>query len=202
MKILLVRHGETEWNRVNRLQGQLDSPVTERGRGQIAALIGALADEKVERIVSSPSGRAVAAARQLADHFSCPTRLDARLNERGFGVLEGKSYPQLNPDERRLFERIYSADPDVTPLHGESLAAAASRTLAALLATGESADRCVCVVSHGHVIQAAISCLNHAGPERFQHYAHPNGSYSILDYAEGTLSLVKWGIATHLLKQR
>ncbi|WP_174508999.1 histidine phosphatase family protein [Klebsiella oxytoca] len=202
MKILLVRHGETAWNRVNRLQGQLDSPVTDRGRAQIAALVGALGDEKIERIISSPSGRAVAAARQLADHFSCPTRLDARLNERGFGVLEGKIYAQLNPDEQRLFDRIYSADPDVAPRHGESLTAAASRTLAALLAIGASAERCVCVVSHGHVIQAVISCLNHAGPERFQHYAHPNGSYSILDYAEGKLSLVKWGIATHLLKQR
>ena len=202
MKILLVRHGETEWNRVNRLQGQLDSPVTEHGCAQIAALIGALADEKIERIVSSPSGRAVAAARQLAGHFSCPMRFDARLNERGFGVLEGKVYSQLTPDEQRLFERIYSAESQVTPQYGESLAAAASRTLEALLAIGATAERCVCVVSHGHVLQAVISCLKHATPEHFPRYGHPNGSYSILDYTEGKLSVVKWGIATHLVKRR
>ena len=199
MKILLVRHGETEWNGVNRLQGHLDSPVTARGHRQIAALIRALDGEKIDRVVSSPAGRAVAAATPIAAHFACPIRFDARLIERGFGPLEGTVYSQLNDEQRRLFDAIYSGDPHVTPPHGESLAAAVARTTAALLEAGEAGDRCVCVVSHGQVMQAVISTLDGHGAENFPRYAHLNGSYSVLEPAEGRLSLVKWGIATHLL---
>ncbi len=199
MKILLVRHGETEWNCINRLQGHLDSPVTARGHRQIAALIRALDEEKIERVISSPSGRAVAAATPIAAHFACPIHFDERLIERGLGPLEGTVYSQLDDDRRRLFDRIYSGDPSVTPPLGESLADAAGRTLAALLEVTETCDRCVCVVSHGQVIQAVISILDGHGPENFPRYAHQNGSYSILACAEGRLSLVKWGIATHLL---
>ncbi|HDG9806882.1 TPA: histidine phosphatase family protein [Raoultella planticola] len=199
MKILLVRHGETEWNGVNRLQGHLDSPVTARGHRQIAALIRALDGEKIDRVVSSPAGRAVAAATPIAAYFACPIRFDARLIERGFGPLEGTVYSQLNDEQRRLFDAIYSGDPHVTPPHGESLAAAVARTTAALLEAGEAGDRCVCVVSHGQVMQAVISTLDGHGAENFPRYAHLNGSYSVLERAEGRLSLVKWGIATHLL---
>ncbi|WP_224225229.1 histidine phosphatase family protein [Raoultella planticola] len=199
MKILLVRHGETEWNGVNRLQGHLDSPVTARGHRQIAALIRALDGEKIDRVVSSPAGRAVAAATPIAAHFACPIRFDARIIERGFGPLEGTVYSQLNDEQRRLFDAIYSGDPHVTPPHGESLAAAVARTTAALLEAGEAGDRCVCVVSHGQVMQAVISTLDGHGAENFPRYAHLNGSYSVLERAEGRLSLVKWGIATHLL---
>ncbi|RWT22451.1 histidine phosphatase family protein [Raoultella planticola] len=199
MKILLVRHGETEWNGVNRLQGHLDSPVTARGHRQIAALIRALDGEKIDRVVSSPAGRAVAAAMPIAAHFACPIRFDARLIERGFGPLEGTVYSQLNDEQRRLFDAIYSGDPHVTPPHGESLAAAVARTTAALLEAGEAGDRCVCVVSHGQVMQAVISTLDGHGAENFPRYAHLNGSYSVLERAEGRLSLEKWGIATHLL---
>lgn len=199
MKILLVRHGETEWNGVNRLQGHLDSPVTARGHRQIAALIRALDGEKIDRVVSSPAGRAVAAATPIAAHFACPIRFDARLIERGFGPLEGTVYSQLNDEQRRLFDAIYSGDPHVTPPHGESLAAAVARTTAALLEAGEAGDRCVCVVSHGQVMQAVISTLDGHGADNFPRYAHLNGSYSVLERAEGRLSLVKWGIATHLL---
>lgn len=199
MKILLVRHGETEWNGVNRLQGHLDSPVTARGHRQIAALIRALDGEKIDRVVSSPAGRAVAAAMPIAAHFACPIRFDARLIERGFGPLEGTVYSQLNDEQRRLFDAIYSGDPHVTPPHGESLAAAVARTTAALLEAGEAGDRCVCVVSHGQVMQAVISTLDGHGADNFPRYAHLNGSYSVLERAEGRLSLVKWGIATHLL---
>lgn len=199
MKILLVRHGETEWNRVNRLQGHLDSPVTERGQRQIAALIGALDGEKIDRVISSPAGRAIAAALPIAAHFACPTRFDVRLMERGFGPLEGKVYHQLNADQQKLFDTIYRGDTDVTPPQGESLSDAVNRTMAALLDAGAPGDQCVCVVSHGQVIQAAIAMLDGHGPERFPRYTHPNGSYSVLEYAEGRLSLMKWGIATHLL---
>jgi probable phosphoglycerate mutase len=83
------------------------------------------------------------------------------------GPLEGTVYPQLNDEQRRLFETIYSGDPNVKPPHGESLTEAVDRTTAALLDAGEVGDRCVCVVSHGQVIQAVISRLDGHGRRTF-----------------------------------
>ena len=66
MKIYLVRHGETVWNVENRIQGHLDSPVTEVGIRQISALCRDLADKSITSIIASPLGRSVAAAGQIA----------------------------------------------------------------------------------------------------------------------------------------
>ena len=62
MKIYLVRHGETVWNVENRIQGRLDSPVTEVGIRQISALCRDLADKSITSIIASPLGRSVTAA--------------------------------------------------------------------------------------------------------------------------------------------
>ncbi len=121
---------------------------------------------KIDRVVSSPAGRAVAAATPIAAHFACPIRFDARLIERGFGPLEGTVYSQLNDEQRRLFDAIYSGDPHVTPPHGESLAAPSP----------EQQRRCLKPVRRGPVrvrgfswpvMQAVISTLDGHGAENF-----------------------------------
>lgn len=91
-EIFLVRHGETEWNRAARLQGQQDSPLTERGRAQARA-----AGRALERLGAaglpvwvSPLGRARASAALLAEEVALgPLTLEPRLQEVGLGSWEG-----------------------------------------------------------------------------------------------------------------
>ena len=89
MELLLCRHGETDWNRDRRLQGQTDVPLNDAGRAQAAALARELAAEPIDAVYSSDLARAYETARAVAEpHGLAVTPLPA-LRERSFGTWEG-----------------------------------------------------------------------------------------------------------------
>ena len=196
MKMFLTRHGETEWNACNCLQGQLDSPVTPRGRRQISALCAALEGEDIDAVISSPLGRATQAATQIASHLQCPLQFDARLMERCFGILDGK-IPGM--DDTEAMVRISSGDASFRPEGGESRTDTGERMIASLREIAMTQSGNVCVVSHGYAIQTVIALLLGIKAGDFARYAHLNGAFSQLEWRDNQLTLVKWGIGTHLL---
>jgi len=112
--IYLLRHGETEWNREGRLQGHLDSPLTERGRAQARAmgrcLRQVIGDPSDYTMVTSPLARARRTAEEVAAVLGCdPARLveEPRLREHGFGTWEGEIYNEVEdlfPEQWRARE--------------------------------------------------------------------------------------------------
>jgi len=93
--ILLVRHGETFWNREARIQGHMESDLTPLGERQAAAMAGLVADlvrreDGDWRLVSSPIGRARRTAGMVADATGLPVEVDPRLAEIACGAWEGK----------------------------------------------------------------------------------------------------------------
>lgn len=153
--IYLLRHGETEWNRQRRLQGQLDSPLTERGLAQATAMGRALArllgdDSDGFRMVSSPLGRARSTARRVAEAIGYdPAAIaeEPRLMEHGFGIWQG----ELQDDLPHRFPEVWQAREadkwDYRVPGGESYALVAAR-LAAWLSE-QAADARLIVVCHG-----------------------------------------------------
>lgn len=98
--ILLVRHGETEWNLQRRNQGRFDSPLTERGvaqAGAIGRLVGTLPNAAAVRIVASPLGRARRTAEIIRTHIqpAPELRLDERLRELSLGSWDGLTYEEI-----------------------------------------------------------------------------------------------------------
>jgi broad specificity phosphatase PhoE len=99
--ILLVRHGETEWNVERRFQGRRDSPLTERGRRQADAMAGLVRDlvrrdpSQDWRLVASPLGRTVATAEAIARATGLAPELDARLAEVDCGEWEGMLWSEV-----------------------------------------------------------------------------------------------------------
>jgi probable phosphoglycerate mutase len=90
LTIILVRHGETEWNKIHRLQGgDSDTPLNETGRQQAARLSGRLKDERLDAIYSSPLQRAVDTARTIARHHQLEVVTSPALKEIRVGQLEG-----------------------------------------------------------------------------------------------------------------
>ena len=88
-RLYIVRHGETAWNLEQRIQGQLDIPLNDTGRGQAARMAQALAGEGIAAVYSSDLSRAAETAAALAQAAGLPLRTDPSLRERGFGHFEG-----------------------------------------------------------------------------------------------------------------
>lgn len=197
MKVILVRHAQTQWNRAGMIQGQQDSPVTERGERETAALLAALKDEgyAAESVFSSPLARARSMGEQLAALFQAPLVIDAALMEQSFGGYEGLSTQKLQAEADALFAH----DAAFCPPGGESLAQAVERMLAFLqLQHTRAAHKTICVVCHGLVTQGLLALLKEGSLENFARYAQPNASYAVLEMAEEKCEVLRWGVATHL----
>jgi broad specificity phosphatase PhoE len=87
--LLLVRHGETDWNADGRLQGQTDRPLSDFGRRQARKLADELADEELEAIYASDLARARETAEIAGERLGLPVVLDPDLREKDWGTWEG-----------------------------------------------------------------------------------------------------------------
>ncbi len=95
MRIALVRHGQTDWNVADLLQGSSDVPLNAVGRAQAAEAARRLEDQVWTSIVTSPSVRAAETARIIAEHLGlAPASIDAGLVERDYGQAEGLTRAQ------------------------------------------------------------------------------------------------------------
>ncbi|MFO7834002.1 MAG: histidine phosphatase family protein [Halohasta sp.] len=152
-RLVLVRHGETEWNRERRVQGWAPVPLTDRGHEQAAALAERLAERyAVDRLIASDLRRTLETARPVARAVDCELTTDRRWRERDFGVLQGLDYGELflGHPEYTLSE-VGSTAAEARPEGGESLLDQRERVLAAVddLRASLGPDETAVVVTHG-----------------------------------------------------
>jgi broad specificity phosphatase PhoE len=153
-RIILARHGETDWNREQRWQGHSDRPLNDTGREQAEALAAELAGQPIAAVYSSDLVRAHETARVVADRLGLDVVTVPGLRERRFGSWEGLQ----DVDVERLYPGI-NGPPD-----GESRVEMLDRVLESLEAIAHAnRDRTVLVVSHGGPIRAV---LRHRGDAR------------------------------------
>ena len=113
--LILMRHGETAWNRERRIMGDLDIPLTDEGRAQCEGAAALLAGYGVTRIVSSPLVRAAESAAIVSARLGLPVEHDARLVEVRFGQWQGLTYEEVGADPRYA---AFAADPVANPTPG------------------------------------------------------------------------------------
>jgi len=173
-RFFLVRHGETEWNRIHRIQGSSDIPLNDSGRAQALKVGGVLARHRFELIVASPLSRAMETATIIARRLGMPLPLPLpALVERHYGEAEGATREDLD----RLF-------PGNTPVPGrEERSEVQKRVIRALndLAIRHPhAD--IIAVTHGGVIRSVVDYaapgqysepIRNCSIHSFQH--HPQG---------------------------
>lgn len=98
MKIYVIRHGETNWNKEGRLQGRTDIELNENGIKQAENARKLLKAYKIDLIVSSPLKRAMKTAQIINEEKNCPIILDKRIEERGYGDIEGRIRKEITDE--------------------------------------------------------------------------------------------------------
>ncbi len=179
--LVLVRHGQTDWNLAGRIQGSSDIPLNDTGRGEAREAGRLLAEESWDAIVSSPLIRARETAEIIAQEIGLHTvELVPALRERHYGAAEGLTGAEA---EARYAGKVPGRE---TP--GMVL----ERVRPALVDLAEEhAGQNVLVVSHGGVIGTLVrDATNHAWPERGQ--LIPNGSAHRFAYRDGDIGLVEF----------
>lgn len=196
MILYCVRHGETTFNSEGRIQGQLDTQLSELGQRQCLAITAAVRDLPIKAVYSSPSRRAYDSAVRLADALNLPVQSDDRLMEINAGIFQGRTWAEIDqqfPEEGR---RWRSHDPDFRIPQGESRRDLMLRAKQVFHAIRETGFEQVIVVSHGGLLSAAFKALLEIPAER-NPFSLLNGSISRLGWA-GDVKLLSLNQVHHL----
>ena len=163
-EILLIRHGETAWNAVRKLQGHLDIPLNEEGLRQAKALATHLQNEKLDAIISSDLQRAMQTAQAIADLQNTSLQINPQLRERCFGDFEGKLYSELPDLYPEAYAQWRSRDPDFhfpaktdgSENRGESIREFHTRTISCIQHYAQLySGKQIALIAHGGVLECA-----------------------------------------------
>lgn len=156
-RLLLVRHGESTWNRDRRIQGQLDPPLTERGQLEAREVAERLEGHDVVALYSSDLIRTMQTAAPIAEAVGMEPVKDVRLREIGLGEWEGRTGEELAQSYPDLWRR-WTEQPSWRLVPGgedpEAFEHRVGAVIAELFARHEEGD--ILVVTHGGVIQVAL----------------------------------------------
>jgi probable phosphoglycerate mutase len=209
-ELIVLRHGETDWNRERRVQGQLDTPLNAAGQRQALAAARRLAADAATLGLHSngPGGGAVLISsdlmrcRQTAEPIGVALglacRLDPRFRERAFGVLEGRTPAELQGSHPLYHQRWRERDPDCGLGGGESLRVFADRIAAALDDLIASCEhRTVVLVTHGGVLDVLHRRARGLTLEAPRDFEIPNASLNRLRWSAKGLEILEWGTVSH-----
>lgn len=202
-RLVLVRHGITDWNREGRFQGHLDPPLGEDGRREamlVAERLTADADLRPMRVISSTLGRGLETAEPIARSAGVQVMGDARLIEIGQGRWEGRTHAEIAISDAKRYDAWRRATGIRRPPGGESIASAVARvsSLVSELVTGDGPWP-VCMVSHGGTMRVMARVLFDLGATRSWALDVDNASLSVAVRAGTRWRLERWNDTAHLL---
>jgi alpha-ribazole phosphatase len=149
-EIILIRHGETDWNIEGRYQGQSDVPLNENGIQQAREMASRIRHYQFNAIISSDLSRARQTAEILSEFSDAPLKIDPRLREINQGDWEGMLYADIRSRYAEAFEKRLNNPLEVAPPGGETVGQVRDRVLEAIQEIVEEyPDGIVAIVSHG-----------------------------------------------------
>jgi 2,3-bisphosphoglycerate-dependent phosphoglycerate mutase len=198
-ELIIVRHGETEWNLDGRMQGHSDSRLTPLGLRQAEAVASRLANEPIDAIHASDLGRAMRTAEALAKVTGLAAAPDPHLRERDMGIFQGLSFEEIGQRYPQEYQLFASRRPDYVIPGGESMQQCHDRVIAGLQAIADRhPGQCVVVVTHGGPLSAVFRHTMQLPVNAPRHWSLFNASINRFHVQERTWQLGTWGDLTHL----
>jgi broad specificity phosphatase PhoE len=212
LRVILVRHGETDWNKLHRVQGSnSDAPLNESGKEQADRLALRLKQEDIQAIYSSPLKRALGTAQVIAHHHQLDVQVESDLREMNVGELEGISISLVS---KRLDELLAMRNQqDVTPVEpgesmwskvqhigGESPGEVQQRSWGVVRRIADQhSDGAVVIVSHYFVIITVICAVLNLAVSRIGRLGFSVGSISTIVFDGQATRLTLFNDTCHLM---
>ena len=197
MKIYLVRHGETEWNKEYRLQGQADTRLNDYGRELAVITAEALKDIPFEVIYHSPLSRAAETAQILKRDRRIDVIADERIKEMSFGIAEGCQIRDIknNPSDP-MYNFLKKPGEFIPPKNAESFQKVSARSAAFMkevILPLEGKCENVLLVAHGAVNRTILNAIAGIPDSDFWNIRLKNCAVSIIDLTDGKLTIEQEG---------
>ena len=183
-RLLLVRHCQSEYNLAGRFAGSgSDIDLSEGGRRQAAQLLGRLASEKIDVIFSSKMKRALVTANTIATSRNLDVVLCPELGEINYGLVEGKTFDEVQRDYPEIARQILEADPEISFPGGERFTEFTDRTCRFLdRIPGFYDSQTILVVAHGGTVRTLVCRLLDIDINRhWSQFRVDNASLTILE---------------------
>jgi broad specificity phosphatase PhoE len=198
-EVVIVRHGETEYNKLGVFRGRLDVPLNDRGREQAAWAAAALRSKPLAAVFSSPLVRALDTAGAIAAAHGLTPIVDQAFQNIDLGEWQGVEKARVEREEPDLWD-LWMNDPDALRIPGgETLADVRERAYRrALELVWEYRGNRVAVVTHRSVAKLLGGALLGMEPGYFWKFYLDNAGFSIVGHHDGGFVLLTWNESCHL----
>ena len=197
-KIILIQHGETEWNVSEIFRGRRDVGLNEMGTKQAKLLAHYLRDLKIEAIYSSPLKRAMDTARSIAKHHGIVVKAAPGLIDFNYGVWEGLTHQEVRIKYRELYERWLKEPHIVKMPEGESLGEVRQRAKDVVYNVVLEHSGMVVLVSHRVINKVLICSILGLDNSHFWDIKHDLGGTTVFEYEGGRFKLIKHNDISYL----
>lgn len=198
-ELILVRHGETEWNHSLKFQGQMDISLNERGFKQAKKAADYLSQEKIDVVYSSDLKRAYNTAELIASYHKKKVKIEKGLREINFGEWEGLSYKEIEKEYPILINKWYNDPTSVSPPGGEGLEDFQERIVNSInnILSRHNGER-VIMVSHGGSIRVYLVSILSMPLKKYWSLEVYNTGLSIIKFYNDCAILSLFNSTVHL----
>jgi broad specificity phosphatase PhoE len=199
MNLILIRHGETDWNRIGRCQGVADIVLNENGKKQARELAHSLRDHNIKAIYSSDLKRAHETAQHIAEHHNITVQLEPGLQEMNQGDLEGLSFPDIRDKYAEVLKQWRESPETLRLPSGESLVEVQNRAWKVFEKVNQNhIGETVVVVSHNLTIITLLCKITGVGLKGFRDFHIEATSKNIIISEDGSLRIDVINDVSHL----
>ncbi|WP_130806359.1 histidine phosphatase family protein [Senegalia massiliensis] len=197
-KLYLTRHGQTQWNIEARFQGQMGSPLTQKGIKDAENLRDRLKEVEFQAIYSSPQSRAYDTANIIKGDRKINIITDDRLKEMNFGDWEGIKGDEIKKKYFKMFDNLWNSPMDYKPNSGESYKDVYNRVIPAIEDIKKQHDGKVLIVAHGIVLAIIMMYVEGRTIDNlWKEQVLPNTSLTIVEAENDKFDIKMYGDTSH-----